>query len=384
LEKHQNFARDLTLIFFAAFFVFVNFYTSVTVIPLYVIELGGDEFFAGLQGTVFFVSGVILRFYFGPLADRTGRKVPLLIGAFAFATTPLLLLLVSSCWMFIPIRIYQGIGLAAFLSSGSSFVADIVPRERLGTYMGAYRLVITLALLTGPAAAQLVINNYDFAWCFALTFLAGFLAVILISFLNVSPLPGSGETSLLSNTLLALKNKVLWPIYFGVFLVSLGYGGILNFATVYISGETGISNPGIYFTYFALAGICGNLLVGYLSDRLGRKTVVWPSVMLLAAGAGSLYFLPQNPGILVVSSSLAGLGFSGGIAALVAWLVDKAEPKIRATVLSVQESCIDSAIALGSLLMGTTGAIIGLPMSFAIIGIMTFMGALVLLMPKES
>jgi len=153
LEKHQNFARDLSLMFFAAFFVFVNFYTSVTVIPLYVIELGGDEFFAGLQGTVFFVSGVILRFYFGHLADRTGRKVPLLIGAFAFATTPLLLLLVSSCWMFIPIRIYQGIGLAAFLSSGSSFVADIVPRERLGSYMGAYRLVITLALLTGPAAA---------------------------------------------------------------------------------------------------------------------------------------------------------------------------------------------------------------------------------------
>jgi len=384
LGQDRGFLRDLTLIFFAAFFVFINFYTSMTVIPLYVITLGGDEFFSGLQGTAFFISGLILRFYFGPMADRRGRKIPLLIGAFVFATTPLLLLIVSSYWMLIPIRIYQGIGLAAFLSSGSSFVADIVPGERLGTYVGAYRLVITLALLTGPAAAQLVINNYGFAACFLLTFLTGFGAVILLSFLNAPPLPGSNETSILHNTLLALKDKVLWPIYFGVFLVSLGYGGILNFATVYVSRVTDVSNPGIYFTYFALAGILGNLSVGSLSDRLGRKTVVWPSVMLLAAGAGSLYFLPQNPGILVVSSSLAGLGFSGGIAALVAWLVDKAEPKIRATVLSVQESCIDSAIALGSLLMGTTGAIIGLPMSFAIIGIMTFMGALVLLIPKES
>ncbi len=248
MGQDRGFLRDLTLIFFAAFFVFINFYTSMTVIPLYVITLGGDEFFSGLQGTAFFISGLILRFYFGPMADRRGRKIPLLIGAFVFATTPLLLLIVSSYWMLIPIRIYQGIGLAAFLSSGSSFVADIVPGERLGTYVGAYRLVITLALLTGPAAAQLVINNYGFAACFLLTFLTGFGAVILLSFLNAPPLPGSNETSILHNTLLALKDKVLWPIYFGVFLVSLGYGGILNFATVYVSRVTDVSNPGIYFT----------------------------------------------------------------------------------------------------------------------------------------
>ncbi|MTI83655.1 MAG: MFS transporter [Firmicutes bacterium] len=384
MGQNYKFLRDLALIFFGAFFVFINFYTSMTVIPLYVIEMGGDEFFSGLQGTVFFISGVILRLYFGPMADKKGRKVPLLIGAFVFATTPLLLLMVSSYWMFIPIRIYQGIGLAAFLSSSSSFVADIVPRERLGTYVGAYRLVITLALLTGPAAAQLVINNYGFSACFVLTFLTGFLAVILIALINASPLPGSEETSTYKNMLLALQDKTLWPIYGGVFLLSLGYGGILNFATVYISQVTDVLNPAIYFTYFALAGIAANLTMGYISDRLGRKAVVWPSVMMLAVGCGSLYFLPGNPGILILSSCLAGIGFSGGIAALVAWLVDKAEEKIRATVLSVQESCIDSAIALGSLLIGITGAMVGLPLSFAVVGAITFVGALTLALTKAS
>ncbi len=384
MGQNYKFLRDLALIFFGAFFVFINFYTSMTVIPLYVMEMGGDEFFSGLQGTVFFISGVILRLYFGPMADKKGRKMPLLIGAFVFATTPLLLLMVSSYWMFVPIRIYQGIGLAAFLSSSSSFVADIVPRERLGTYVGAYRLVITLALLTGPAAAQLVIIDYGFAACFVLTFLTGFLAVILIALINASPLPGSEETSTYKNMLSALQDKTLWPIYGGVFLLSLGYGGILNFATVYISQVTDVLNPAIYFTYFALAGIAANLTMGYISDRLGRKAVVWPSVMMLAVGCGSLYFLPGNPGILILSSYLAGIGFSGGIAALVAWLVDKAEERIRGTVLSVEESCIDSAIALGSLLIGATGAMVGLPISFAVVGAITFVGALALAVTKTS
>lgn len=65
------------LFFMGALLVFVNFFVSLTILPLYVLELGGSEFESGLQTTLFFLTAVLLRFYFGPLADRKGRKIPL-------------------------------------------------------------------------------------------------------------------------------------------------------------------------------------------------------------------------------------------------------------------------------------------------------------------
>lgn len=358
---------------------FINFYTSVTVIPLYVKDIGGDEFSLGIQSTLFFLSAVIFRLYFGPLADKKGRKLPLLIGTFVFATTPLLILFVSNHWMLIPIRIYQGIGLATFLSSGSSFVADIVPKERVGTYIGAYRLIITLALLVGPVSAQFATNHYGYTAWFSISFFIGLLSFLFIVLIKNPPLPDCEHFSSINNIIKALKNKELWPIYLGVFLVSTAYGGILNFASIYISTVTSLSNPGIYFTFFALAGVLANLSAGYLSDRFGREIVVWPSVMLLALGSFTLYFLPGNPNFLVLSSCLSGIGFSGGISALIAWLVDKAEQKIRGTVLSFQESAIDLAVALGAFVIGTSSEFISLSLAFALIGLIVFTVAIIFL-----
>ncbi|MCF8010494.1 MAG: MFS transporter [Clostridiales bacterium] len=376
-SQKQGLYYNLILIFLSAFFVFVNFYTSLTVVPLYVLHLGGNVFFAGLQGAVFYIAGIILRIYFGPLADKKGRKLPLLIGAFVFATSSLMFAAVSNCWLLILIRVYQGIALAAFLSSASSLVADIVPPEKTGIYLGLYRLILSLSLLIGPAAAQVIIDYYSFDSWFLISFFTGLISFILIMFIKTVPCSYSGF-SMYKNMSLAIKDKKLWLAYWGVFLISTGYGGILNFVTIYISQSMEAVNPGIYFTYFALAGIAGNLAAGYLSDRLGRNVVVWPLVMLLALGSIVLYFLPYGSPVLIISSSLAGIGFSGGISALIAWLVDKSRENIRATVLSIEESAIDLGIALGAFLIGTASGITGLPFSFLFMGLIVFMTALYL------
>ncbi len=134
----------------------------MTVLPLFVLELGGTEFISGLQNTNFFLAAVILRFYFGPLADNRGRKLPLLIGATAFATAPLLFLLSNNLWMLIISRIYQAIGLAAFLSSSTSLVADLAPENKTGNYISSYRIIMSLSLLIGPAGSMLLVKQYDY------------------------------------------------------------------------------------------------------------------------------------------------------------------------------------------------------------------------------
>lgn len=368
-EMRNNNYLNFFLIFCGAFLVFVNFYTAVTVLPLYITELGGSEFDAGLQNTLFFLASIILRFYFGPLTDRKGRKIPLMVGAFVFCTAPLLFLISSNLWSLTLARIYQAIGIAAFFSSGGTLVADMAPTERLGLFMGIFRLMFTLALLSGPSIALLVIDKYNFTIWFIISFLIGLLALGLISLIKTPAWSRNTENASSSSFKAIVKDSVVWPIYGGIALTSLGYGVIVTFVVLYISKFTQITNPGIYFTYLSLAGIVANLSAGYLSDRFGRPTIVWPAVILLGIGIALLFYLPGAPLILMLSSIIVGLGVFGGLAALIIWLVDVTDKENRGTVLALQESTIDLAFGMGSFVFGVSSGWIGIRISFLGLGL---------------
>ncbi|MDW7651830.1 MAG: MFS transporter [Bacillota bacterium] len=361
-----------TLLFAGAFLVFVNFFVSMTVLPQYVLEIGGTDFQSGLQNTVFFLTAVVLRFYFGPFADRKGRKVPLLIGAFVFATAPGLFWLSSNVTMLLLARLYQSIGLAAFLSTGSSLVADLAPQGKTGVYLGIYRNILTLALLAGPALALYVINQSGYGRWFFLSLVIGFLSCILLLPVKAptcTPVEGPGG---LSDTLSVLKNAAVAKILSYISLTSLSYGAILTFAVIYISQVTAAANPGVFFLYFGFGGIAANITVGYLSDRFGFQAVAWPVLMVLGAGNMALYFLSFHPALLLISSVLAGIGISGSLLVFISWLVNVTDVRLRATTLSLQESTIDVTVAAGAFLVGLSSSWIGLAASFLVVGVVVF------------
>jgi predicted MFS family arabinose efflux permease len=362
-----------------AFLVFINFFVSLTILPYYVLQIGGTEFQSGLQNTVFFLASVLLRFYFGPLADKKGRKLLLLIGSFVFATTPVILLLHTSMWLLVPARIYQAIGAAAFLSSGSSLAADMAPDGKTGTFLGLYRMLITLALLFGPPTAFFIINTAGFRVLFLVSIMIGFLSFALIAFVNTPILPADDQSGSLAILRLVLAKSNVCTVLSGIALASLGYGAILTFAIVLISQIGKIGNPGIYFVYFGVGGIAANLSTGYLSDRFSRASVAWPALALLGVGTISLFFAPYTSVMLIPGSMVAGYGLSGAYLVFIAWLIDVTDQRVRAAVLSVQESAIDVSVAAASLLVGAASRWIELPSAFAAIGFIVLVPAAVLI-----
>ncbi|RQD76092.1 MAG: MFS transporter [Candidatus Syntrophonatronum acetioxidans] len=365
---------NLALLFGAALIVFINFSSSLTVLPLYVLEIGESEFMSGLQNTLFFLSAILLRTYFGPMADIRGRKLPLLIGVTAFATAPLLFYLSSNIWMLILARVYQAIGLAAFFSSSTSLVADLAPREKTGAFMSSYRILMSLALLIGPAASLSLINAFDYTAWFWCCFLAGIPGIILIILLKTPSNITKDGIGSWERFKTLLTNQRLPLILQGVVLVSICIGALLSYAIIHVSQATQASNPAIYFTYYALAGIMANLFVGRLSDRVGRKTIFWPMVMTLGIGLLLLFFLPQAGGIYITSGLLAGVGAASGISVGFAWVIDVVEENMRATALALMESTIDISVALGSFIFGAVGSWIGLGNTFGFTGLAILIG----------
>ncbi|UNC91622.1 MFS transporter [Candidatus Contubernalis alkaliaceticus] len=369
-KKRRKTFINLGLLFGAAFIVFINFSSSLTVLPLYVLELGGTEFVSGLQNTIFFLAAIFLRFYFGPLADSNGRKLPLIIGAFAFATAPLLFLVSNSLWMLLLSRVYQAVGLAAFFSSSTSLVADLAPENKKGTYISSFRILMSLALLTGPTGSMILVNQYGYSIWFISSFSIGLLGIILTALLTPPTLVKIDKIGSWQRYKLVLMNSKLRLILQGVTLVAICIGALLTYAIIHVSRSTELANPAVYFTYYALAGITANIFVGRLSDRLGRQAVLWPAIILSGLGLILLFFLPNRSEILMFSSLLSGIGTAGSISVGYAWVVDTIEEKMRATALALLESVIDSSIALGSFFFGLLGTWIGLGSTFGLTGLL--------------
>jgi len=376
--------RSLYYLYAATFGVFLNFYLAQTITPLYILEVGGTEFFSGLQSTLFFLMAVILRFYFGPLADRKGNKLVLLIGTAAFTTAPFLFLFSDALWYIILVRIYQSIGLAAYFSSSASLASALAPPQQLGRYIGFYRFVIMSTLIIGPSAALKVINYQGYQFYHILGIAVGFLSMLCILQIKEPEIPASsrsladtsGEKASPFSMLSLLKEKQLTPVYLSIFVVSVVYGLVLTFVAIFIQNSASDINPGIFFTLFGLGSVVSNLAAGPISDRKGRAAVAFPCIILMGLGIALFFYLPVSSQVIYTGSIVAGIGYAGSIVVLISWIVDIIAPFRRTTALALQDSSVDIGIALGSLFFGIIIPVIGMAWSFGLSGLMLVVFAL--------
>ena len=90
--------RQLAPLFFAAFLAYGYNNIFMTLTPSFVVAAGGTLAEAGLQNSVYLAAAVLLRFAFGPAADRWGTKPVMLVGLASFVLGGILFPLCAEFW----------------------------------------------------------------------------------------------------------------------------------------------------------------------------------------------------------------------------------------------------------------------------------------------
>lgn len=158
--------RKLAPLFFAAFLAYGYNNIFMTLTPSFVVAAGGTLAEAGLQNSVYLAAAVLLRFAFGPAADRWGTKPVMLVGLASFVVGGALFPLCIELWQILLVRGVQAIGLASFWSSATATVSEAAPPEARGRWLGWYRLATSASLLLGPLVAFGLVEAVGFAACF--------------------------------------------------------------------------------------------------------------------------------------------------------------------------------------------------------------------------
>ena len=165
-------------------------------IALFVTDHGGSKTDIGLVMGVMTLSSVVFRPWISELIDRIGRKRSFTVGTAIMTVIPFCYLLfqgeLSDYYLpLLLVRLVHGLGIAFCFTSAFTYIADIVPEERLNEGIGMFGTTGLMGMAIGPALGELVISHWGYDAYFVTGGILGAIALLLHQ-----PLPESYRRSM--------------------------------------------------------------------------------------------------------------------------------------------------------------------------------------------
>jgi MFS family permease len=351
-----------------------------TVVPL----IGRDEF--GIESNALIVSFIasfgvvkaILNLFAGSMSDQWGRKRLLVLGWLFGLPVPFILLLAPDWNWIIFANVLLGINQGLAWSMTVNMKVDLVGRKRRGLALGlnefaGYVAVALVGFVTGYLAATYGLKPYPFYLGIAFALLGLLISFFVVkdtrkftlleireqeearkdeakneqytqsetkSFTQVFSITSWKNRSLLSASQAGLVNNLVFGVTWGLFTI------------YFASMEFGVND--IAFLKAIHPGIWGvlQLVTGTLSDRVGRKILIYPGMIIQGIGVW-VVLLSANSFIgIIIGMSLLGVGTAFVYPTLLAAISDIAHPNWRATSLGVYRFWRDLGFVFGAIGIG--------------------------------
>jgi SHS family lactate transporter-like MFS transporter len=250
---------------------------------------------------------------FGVMADRVGRRLPMILNVLLFAVLSVASGLAPTYRAFLLFRLLFGIALGAQWGVGASLALESVSPRWRGLLSGLLQGGYTLGNLIAAIAFRLVYPA--FGWR-ALFFLGGapvLLSLFIMTSVKESPVWSEHRSDWGSYRRQAVASWRLLA-YFVAFVAMaamMAHGTQDMYPTFLRQGRQFSAERTAVITMISMIGACaGGLLVGWFSDRVGRRRAmviatvcglgivpIWvaaPSLPLIIGGAFVMQFCVQG------------------------------------------------------------------------------------------
>ena len=341
--------QDFILTWLSRFGIFLAHHVTRPLLPLYLITFGASSTVIGAVMAVFTITATVMRIPIGLLIDRVGRKPFLLYGIALFTAGNLGYLWAPSILLMLPFRVLHGLGWSGCTTAVSTISADIVPQSRRGVFLGYAGIASSLASALGPVLGFALYHRYDFPGVFL-----GASALLVLSFIfGVSvtePQRVLTEAKKAERWIDNIMVKESLDPAIGVAFLSFGHGGILTFLPIHAL-KIGVTNPGIWFGVYAACILLSRPIAGPISDKVSRRAVIIPGLILNLAGIVLLALATTSDG-LMAAAIVGGFGTGAAQPALMTQAVDRSDGQRRGQSLAQFQFFYDLGIGVGSLTLG--------------------------------
>lgn len=246
----------------------------------------------------FFLTYCVFMLIYGPLSDRFGRRMPLLVGVGIFVAASGMCALANDVYTLIGARIVQASGAAAASALSLAMCKDLFESRERARIMAYIAVIVALAPMIAPVIGGWVIHYASWRWVFVFQGSMGLIAWIgvyrmaepLTQFVTIS------AAAAVRVYLHLFKNRRFTGLMLAMSLLILPFFGFLAGSTDIYMAHFGLSEQqyGYFFAFNALAFMCGPIAFSRLSHRVSTRTLLTVAFGGIMASGVVMILIPHH------------------------------------------------------------------------------------------
>lgn len=286
-----------------------------TAMPTIVGDLGGVEHQVWIT-TAYLLATTIVMPVYGKLGDVLGRRWLFLIAIGLFTLASVGCAFAGDFWAFVVFRAMQGLGGGGMMILSQAIIADIVPANERGKYMGPLGAVFGLSAVAGPLLGGYFVDHLTWHWAFYINIPVGIAAFLIGVFaLKLPTKRAEKPIDILGIVFLSITTTCL--IFFADFGGDSAYGwdsgatwawgaGMLAAALAFVAAEARATDPIIPLRLFTNPIFINATAIG-LTLGIGMFAAIGfvPTFLQMSSGtsaaASGLLMIPMMVGLMGTS-----------------------------------------------------------------------------------
>ena len=245
------------------------------------------------------------------------------------------------------IRFLSGLPHGAFFGVGTVVATRLAAKGKEAFYISLMFTGLTVANLAMVPLVTYIGHAFHWRWYFAIVAVIGLFALLFLKLWL--PMLETNENTHFMEEMKFLKKKQSWMV---LMITAIGFGGLFtwfSYITPLMTIVSGIKeNQMAYVMILAGAGmVVGNLVGGYLSDRLSPEKTCVLLLFLMMSSLVGVFFLSEYQNISLVLTFVCG-ALSMSVAAPINIMMMKAAPKSEMMAAAFMQAGFNCANALGA------------------------------------
>ena len=256
-------------------------------------------------------------FLFGLLGDKFGRRIPLMIDIVFYSLMELLTAFAPNFTVLLVLRVLFGIGMGGEWGLGASLAMESLPTATRGLFSGILQQGYAFGYLLAALVYWMVFPHFGWRGLFIAGALPALLVIYIRAHVPESPVwqrdRSRREHANVRLSVLLRQHGLLF-VYAALLMTAFNYmsHGTQDLYPTYLEEQRGfgVNAKSIISIVYATGAICGGAVLGFLSQKWGRRRVIilsavcgmlliplWifaPSTVLLIVGGFLIQFMVQG------------------------------------------------------------------------------------------
>ena len=276
-------------------------------------------------------------FIFGLLGDKFGRRIPLMADIIFYSLMELLTAFAPNFTVFLILRAFFGIGMGGEWGLGASLAMESLPTPARGLFSGILQQGYAFGYLLAALVYWIIFPFFGWRGLFVAGALPAILVIYIRAHVPESPVwerhRGQKQGTPFSVTQFAKQHGKLF-IYAVLLMTAFNYmsHGTQDLYATFLEKQRGfgVSQKSIITIVYAIGAICGGTVIGFMSQRWGRRRSI-----ILSAVCGMLLipiwiFAPAT-GLLILGGFLMQFMVQGAWGVVPVHLNELSPPDFRGT-----------------------------------------------------